>query len=490
MGHSNRNWTRWHEYQRPTSTPEVKAHAMRLRAEKGLRLDGTPIVTEEWRVRNALKRAYSVVENNGYDTFSNFNGDRDLLDKLIICNYMEAREHPQFREIYRITAEGCKYLGQPVHDWLLPAGTPPAPPVTAIDATTGVIEEVEPEDRTLVLKANDALANIETAKQLLAASSRVDEVKTIKDRAEAARVMARKLKLSEEAQQHAAEIRIRAERRMGELLREAKETGERETRGGDRGNQFSPKSHDVTLPTPPKLADLGISKMESSRAQAIAEVPAEDFEKHIEQVKESHKELTSADLVRTLVKKNRQRKVRQERNGKAASVSEALGQYAVLLADPPWQYEHVETLNRAIDNHYPTMTLADICALPVRSITYDDAVLFLWATSPKLAEAMQVIEAWGFTYRTCAVWVKDKIGMGYYFRQQHELVLVAARGSLPVPPEAVRPPSVFEAPRLEHSRKPDTVHEFIERMYPEQRKVELFARRPRDGWFIWGNEHA
>ena len=96
--------------------------------------------------------------------------------------------------------------------------------------------------------------------------------------------------------------------------------------------------------------------------------------------------------------------------------------YGVVYADPPWRYDHAEAGNREIENQYPTLSLDEIKALDVPAA--NDCVLFLWATSPKLAEAMQVVEAWGFTYRTCAVWVKDRIGMGYYFRQRHELLLV------------------------------------------------------------------
>jgi len=165
------------------------------------------------------------------------------------------------------------------------------------------------------------------------------------------------------------------------------------------------------------------------------------------------------------------------------------GSYRLLYADPPWRYEHVETENRAIENQYPTMDLDAICALQVPAA--DDAVLFLWATSPKLAEAMRVLEAWRFDYRTCAVWDKEQIGMGYYFRQQHELLLVAARGMLPVPRPAIRPASVLHARRGLHSAKPTQVYVLLETMYPEftdADRVELFCRTPRPGWAQWGNE--
>jgi N6-adenosine-specific RNA methylase IME4 len=186
---------------------------------------------------------------------------------------------------------------------------------------------------------------------------------------------------------------------------------------------------------------------------------------------------------------------RQERVEKLVSIAtgnkplDTVGvRYPVVYADPPWRYEHAESESRAIENQYPTMTLDEICALPLSTITTDDAILFMWATSPKLEEAMRVVRDWGFAYRTCAVWDKEKIGMGYYFRQAHELLLVATKGSPPTPPASARPSSVLRACRGEHSSKPDEMRELIERMYPELPKVEMFCRSPRNGWGVWGNQ--
>lgn len=162
--------------------------------------------------------------------------------------------------------------------------------------------------------------------------------------------------------------------------------------------------------------------------------------------------------------------------------------YPVIYADPPWRYEHSQTISREIENQYPTMSLEDICALPVADIASPDSLLYLWTTSPKLEESMQVIKAWGFTYRTCLVWVKDKIGMGYYARQRHEILLVAKRGEFPVPESSNRFDSVIESPRTEHSTKPDVVYDMIEQMHPEFDKLELFARNTREGWAAWGNQ--
>ena len=160
---------------------------------------------------------------------------------------------------------------------------------------------------------------------------------------------------------------------------------------------------------------------------------------------------------------------------------------SVVLCDPPWRYEHCETESRAIENHYPTMHLSDICALPFGKNTTADCVLFLWVTSPKLTESYQILESWGLTYRTCAIWVKDKIGMGYYFRQQHELLLIATKGNIPAPAPSARVSSIIKGKRTKHSAKPD-VYGIIEKMYPKLSKGEMFQRTPRKGWHGWGNQ--
>lgn len=171
-----------------------------------------------------------------------------------------------------------------------------------------------------------------------------------------------------------------------------------------------------------------------------------------------------------------------------ADLNGALGTFPIIYADPPWRYEHAESESRAIENQYPTMELYDICALPLSEVTTPDAVLFLWGTSPKLAEAMRVIEAWGFTYRTCMVWDKEKMGMGYYARQQHELLLIATKGQPPAPAPDARPRSVIRIAREAHSAKPIEFYEIIEAMYPNLPKLEMFCRAPRDGWRAWGNQ--
>jgi N6-adenosine-specific RNA methylase IME4/ParB-like chromosome segregation protein Spo0J len=163
--------------------------------------------------------------------------------------------------------------------------------------------------------------------------------------------------------------------------------------------------------------------------------------------------------------------------------------FPVIYADPPWRpSEGTSSPNREIENQYPTMTTEAICALPVSALATEAAVLFLWSRAPNLPEALQVMAAWGFEYATSMVWVKHAIGTGYWVRNRHELLLIGSRGGMPHPAPSTRPDSVIEAPRREHSRKPDEAYALIEQMYPELPKIELFARQTRPGWQVWGNQ--
>jgi N6-adenosine-specific RNA methylase IME4 len=162
--------------------------------------------------------------------------------------------------------------------------------------------------------------------------------------------------------------------------------------------------------------------------------------------------------------------------------------FDVVLADPPWRYSFAQSRTRKIENHYPTLGLEEIKALGPRLPLAKKAALFLWATAPKLIEALEVMRAWGFEYKTQAVWDKQSVGMGYWFRGRHELLLVGTRGEFSPPQPAQRVPSVFSKRRGQHSKKPEEVRAWIERAFPGARKLELFARAAKPGWSVWGNE--
>ena len=160
--------------------------------------------------------------------------------------------------------------------------------------------------------------------------------------------------------------------------------------------------------------------------------------------------------------------------------------YSVILADPPWSYSFSKSNSRKIENHYPTMSVEDICNMKIP--IDDNAVLYLWATAPKLEEALMVMKKWGFKYRSHAIWNKGKIGLGYWFRNQHELLLVGVKGNFSPPPPKLRISSIIEEDRTKHSKKPSKIRNYIARCYPNHNKLEIFARQGEIGWSVFGNE--
>ena len=170
--------------------------------------------------------------------------------------------------------------------------------------------------------------------------------------------------------------------------------------------------------------------------------------------------------------------------------------YSVILADPPWMFKVWSKTTgkngRTAEKHYRTMTTADICELSIPAT--DNCALFLWAVWPALPDALEVIKAWGFEYKTVAwTWVKLQkagmgfhFGLGYYTRANTEPCLLAVRGKMPVAVHDVQ--ALICSPVREHSRKPDDQYGKIERLYPDATKLEMFARRQRSGWDVFGNE--
>lgn len=166
--------------------------------------------------------------------------------------------------------------------------------------------------------------------------------------------------------------------------------------------------------------------------------------------------------------------------------------YGVVVADCEWRFEpysRVTGMDRAADNHYPTSDLEAIKQRPVWRLAADDCVLFLWATAPMLPQALEVMQAWGFAYKSHLIWLKDRIGTGYWLRNKHELLLIGTRGSIPAPAPGTQHPSVIAAPVGAHSAKPEVFLELIEGHFPTLPKIELNRRGPpRPGWDAWGAE--
>jgi len=172
--------------------------------------------------------------------------------------------------------------------------------------------------------------------------------------------------------------------------------------------------------------------------------------------------------------------------------------FATVLADPPWQFQN-RTGKMAPEHkrlsRYPTMTLQEIKDLPVEAIVQDRAHLYLWVPNALLAEGLQVMEHWGFTYKTNLIWYKirkdggpDRRGVGFYFRNVTEMLLFGVRGGKVRTLDPGRTQeNIISSMKREHSRKPDEQYGLIENCSWGPR-IELFARGPRQGWTVWGNQ--
>jgi N6-adenosine-specific RNA methylase IME4 len=163
--------------------------------------------------------------------------------------------------------------------------------------------------------------------------------------------------------------------------------------------------------------------------------------------------------------------------------------YQLIYADPPWDYGVAgqnPTIGGGAKSHYPTMKLKDICELAVPDIADQNAILFLWVTSPMVTKSFQVINAWGFEYKTNVIWDKVKHNMGHYTSVRHELLFIGIRGSIDIP--SMWASGVHSEPRTVHSKKPDWFRDRIAESFPNFSKVELFARQKTAGWDVWGNE--
>lgn len=167
--------------------------------------------------------------------------------------------------------------------------------------------------------------------------------------------------------------------------------------------------------------------------------------------------------------------------------------YQAIYADPPWDYQQCR-LSGSAKKHYPTMRIEELCALPVAEIADRDCTLFLWATFPQLPEALRLIQAWGFVYKTVAfVWVKQNrkaltwfYGLGFWTRSNAEICLLATKGHPKRQSAGIH--QLVISPVERHSKKPDEVREKIVALMGDVPRIELFARQQTPGWDVWGNE--
>lgn len=266
-------------------------------------------------------------------------------------------------------------------------------------------------------------------------------------------------------------------------------------RGGQGGILLSQKSVEAkSVDTQKELAKVaGVSHDTIAKVEKIEKAATPELKEQIR-----NGELSINQAYQTVRREEKKQEVQlrideyaTEQTG-VIDITATERKYNIVYADPPWQYWESGNKNQSL--HYTTMTIDEICDLPVKDITDDDCVLFMWVTYPILNEAFRVIESWGFKYSTAAfVWVKKNkqkdtpfVGCGAWTRANSELCLLATKGNVMRLDASVS--QVVESPVEEHSKKPEVVRELITKLVGELPRVELFCRNPADGWDVWGNE--
>jgi N6-adenosine-specific RNA methylase IME4 len=254
------------------------------------------------------------------------------------------------------------------------------------------------------------------------------------------------------------------------------------------------------------IGDLGLTKPVAIEAQRIGTLPEDKLTKAFEQWRQRPDLLHYSDLLMIAkpywhqeLRRNTHQRIRAQAEAASTDAPEQLGPFPLIYLDPPWVFEtHTpEMTHRMPDDHYPTLTDDEIVAgrffgRTISEMAADTSVMLMWCTSSNMLRACAVMGRLGFTYKTHAIWDKQKIGTGKIFRNQHEMLLYGSRGDPPMPVELHS--SMFSGEKFQrgrHSAKPDEVRRIIERMYPafdENTRVEIFARGQIPGWTCLGYE--
>jgi N6-adenosine-specific RNA methylase IME4 len=241
-----------------------------------------------------------------------------------------------------------------------------------------------------------------------------------------------------------------------------------------RGVKGSEIVHDLKGRSDDQAGSLtGVSGRYVADAKAIKEESPEEFEA----IKRGEK--TISEVKKKIKKTETLKRIKEFPSEK----------YRVIYADPPWSYndkcDDGSIQSGGAEKHYPSMTIPQLCDLPIENICDENAVLFMWVTSPLLFECQPIFESWGFRYKASFVWDKIKHNMGHYNSVRHEFLLICTKGSC-TPDKAELFDSVQSIERTKHSEKPEAFRKIIDTLYPHGKRIELFARRKSDGWDNWG----
>lgn len=322
---------------------------------------------------------------------------------------------------------------------------------------------------------NMVLARLDVARQAVAEATSIPELKELRDEAAAMEQYVKQRDYSLEIQNNVIELKLRAERRLGELIGETVRPGK------------NLLSHDATGAGLPQ----GVSRTQSHRYQQAASVPTIEFESHVEKVKSSGERLTTTGVARLAKEIDRKETRDENRRIVDSNPIEELAvvtQFSTIVIDPPWDWGDegdIDQMGRAQPT-YSTMSLESLKNLPVSQDATTNAHLYLWITNRSLPKGFELLETWGFRYVTCLTWIKPSFGMGNYYRGSTEHVLFGVKGSLPLLRKDVG--TWFEAKRQgPHSTKPEEFYQLVQECSPGP-WLEWFGRKQRAGWVVKGAE--
>jgi len=333
------------------------------------------------------------------------------------------------------------------------------------------------------------LAVIDSAEQALIKANSIEELSKVRIEAETLRMWAKKVHKGMAAQNRIAEIKVKAERKTGQILKQMEK---------QKPGEYK-RSHDGRLS--PSLKDLGINFNQSHRWQQIADLPEEVFQEALSQFKNNQKEITSSFFLKLSKQIKAQKNISttsiqnvKSETRSTNNIEDLTGQkFGAIYIDPPWQYGNQITRG-STDNHYPTMSLDKIRDLPIPELSAEQCHLHLWTTNGFLEESLSLIRHWGFTFKSTLIWAKGEVksnelkiqlGMGNYWRGCHEILLLGVKGKLTFPPNNIR--SVQLAKRGSHSAKPSQIRDLIEQVSPAP-YLEMFGRETVKGWTVFGNQ--
>jgi N6-adenosine-specific RNA methylase IME4 len=345
----------------------------------------------------------------------------------------------------------------------------------------------------MLQKTENLPANIPVLLKAVKAAKLPEEVLDIEAKIAAAEAYMRKSGLGIEEARPLIELKIIARWQLGRVLAAFAR--------GSAGRPNKNKCHDSVMTISGHLDRIKLDWRTAVMAQRIGCLEESEVLKFLAQVARLGELMTFAEMLRLgkpvwLLKMRERKHDGIKRAAILKQVPDKIGPFPLIYADPPWTFDTYTSNNttRMPDDHYPVMTDDQIIKMrafgvPFPDIAARDAALFLWCTSSNLKRALAVMEAWGFEYKTNAVWDKGAIGLGLIFRNQHELLLYGSRGEPPKP--VVVPPSVFRFKRGKHSEKPPQIRSTLEKMYPKfdsETRIELFCRGSVKGWTTYGYE--